>query len=84
MPGNAGGAKDPDFWHAFDDGEVRVIGDEPVNAFKDPEPSEEAIRQGEGGCPAVCLAMKPVGEPDAGNPHVRFDERGGETEVMPT
>ena len=28
---------------------------------------------------AVCLAMKPVGEPDAGNPHVRFDERGEET-----
>jgi hypothetical protein len=25
------------------------------------------------------LAMKPVGKPDAGNPHVRFDERGGET-----
>ena len=25
-------------------------------------------------------AMKPVGKPDAGNPHVRFDERGGETE----
>ncbi len=24
------------------------------------------------------LAVKPVGEPDAGNPHVRFDERGGE------
>jgi hypothetical protein len=24
--------------------------------------------------------MKPVGEPDAGNPHVRFDERGWETE----
>src|ERR1019366_643932 len=24
-------------------------------------------------------AMKPVGKPDAGNPHVRFDERGGET-----
>ena len=29
---------------------------------------------------AVSLAMKPVGKPDAGNPHVRFDERGGETE----
>ena len=29
----------------------------------------------------VCLAMKPVGKPDAGNPHVRFDERGGETEL---
>jgi hypothetical protein len=23
--------------------------------------------------------MQPVGKPDAGNPHVRFDERGGET-----
>jgi len=30
-------------------------------------------------CVAVCLAMKPVGEPDAGNPHVRFDEKGWET-----
>ena len=29
---------------------------------------------------AVCFAMKSVGKPDAGNPHVRFDERGGETE----
>jgi hypothetical protein len=27
--------------------------------------------------------MKPVGEPYAGNPHVRFDERGGETERWP-
>src|SRR5450755_68120 len=25
-------------------------------------------------------ATKPVGKPDAGNPHVRFDERGGETD----
>jgi hypothetical protein len=24
-------------------------------------------------------AAKPVGKPDAGNPHVRFDERGWET-----
>ena len=23
--------------------------------------------------------MKPVGKPDAANPHVRFDERGGKT-----
>jgi hypothetical protein len=30
-PGNAGGAKDPDFWCAFEDGEVKVIGDEPCN-----------------------------------------------------
>ena len=28
--------------------------------------------------------MKTVGKPDAGNPHVRFDERGGETERVPT
>jgi hypothetical protein len=27
-------------------------------------------------------AVKPVGEPDAGNPHVRFDERGGETDCL--
>ena len=30
-PGNAGGAKDPDFRHAFEVGEVKVIGDEPGN-----------------------------------------------------
>ena len=42
--GNAGGAKDPDFWHACEEGEVKVIGDEPGNTDKDPEPSEEAIR----------------------------------------
>ena len=28
----------------------------------------------------MCFETKPVGEPDAGNRHVRFDERGGETE----
>ncbi|BAC47227.1 bsr1962 [Bradyrhizobium diazoefficiens USDA 110] len=26
------------------------------------------------------LVTKPVGKPDAGKPHVRFDERGEETE----
>src|SRR4030095_1144040 len=31
-------------------------------------------------CTAVCLAVKPAGEPDAVEPHVRFDERGWETE----
>ncbi len=31
MPGNAGGAKCPDFWRASEDGEVKVIGDEPGN-----------------------------------------------------
>jgi hypothetical protein len=28
-PGNSGGGKDPDFWCADEDGEERVIGDEP-------------------------------------------------------
>ena len=28
----------------------------------------------------ACLGVKPVREPDAGEPHVRFDERVGETE----
>src|ERR1700730_3552378 len=28
---------------------------------------------------AVCPTVKPVGKPDAGNRHVRFDERGRET-----
>jgi hypothetical protein len=35
MPGNAGGAKGPDFWCAFEDGEVVVIGDEPENTIND-------------------------------------------------
>ena len=32
---------------------------------------------------SVYLAVKPVGEPDAGDRHVRFDERGWETERWP-
>jgi hypothetical protein len=27
----------------------------------------------------MCFTVKPVGEPDAGDRHVRFDERGWET-----
>ena len=42
-PGNAGGAKDPDFWRAFEDGEGQVIGDEPCNTNSDPDPSEKAV-----------------------------------------
>jgi hypothetical protein len=30
-PCNDGGAKGPDFWCAFEAGEVKVIGDEPAN-----------------------------------------------------
>ena len=46
--GNASRAKDPDFWCAFDDGEVTVIGDEPSNTDSDPDPSEKAVSWGEG------------------------------------
>jgi hypothetical protein len=35
MPGNAGGAKGPDFWRASEDGKVEVIGDEPDNTVED-------------------------------------------------
>jgi hypothetical protein len=42
MPGNSGGAKGPDFWCAFEDGEVKVIGDEPANTDYDPGLSEKA------------------------------------------
>jgi len=41
--GNASRAKDPDFWCAFEDGEVTVIGDEPGNTDSDPDPSEKAV-----------------------------------------
>src|SRR5215472_6609997 len=54
--GNAGRGKDPNFWCAFEVGEVRVIGDEPGNTRKDPDPSEKAVSQGEGGArlPFLC------------------------------
>jgi hypothetical protein len=82
MPGDAGGAKGPDFWCAFEDGEVKVIGDEPGKTDYDPGPSEKAIRKAKERHPSlrrrlrpvpflsVCLAVKPVGEPDAGDRHV--------------
>jgi hypothetical protein len=70
---------------------LKVIGDEPGNTDNDPGPSEKAIRKAKERHPSrryrlrpvpflsVCLAVKPVGEPDAGDRHVRFDERGWET-----
>jgi hypothetical protein len=41
--GNAGEGKGPDFWCAFEDGEVTVIGDEPANTDYDPGSSEKAV-----------------------------------------
>src|SRR5262249_15811004 len=82
--GNSGGGKDPDFWSAFEDGEDRVIGDEPATPEKIRILQRKLYRKSkaEPGTPAVCYtgvglnagchAMNPIGEPDAGDRHVRF------------
>ena len=81
--GNASGGKDPDFWRAFEDGEVKVIGDEPTNTEKHrvlqrklcreaKEESTPRSRRLRSVISSVCLTVKPVGEPDAGNRHVRL------------
>src|SRR6266852_9981819 len=90
MPGNAGGGKGPDFWYAFQDGEVVVIGDEPENTSKTGAVRDCCVggrrrvitvqKPRAVGLLPVCLTVKPVGEPDALIGHVRFDERGWETE----
>ena len=96
-PGNAGGAKGPDFWHASEDGEVKVIGDEPANTDYDPGPSVEAhiarrryvtrrvssLDTSMERPTIVGLVVKPIGKPSAGNRHARFDERGWETGRWP-
>jgi hypothetical protein len=95
-PGNSGGGKDPDFWRALEDDETEVIGRgfRPANTVDGwIRPKElcckaKALRAGRArtraaGADAVGLAVKLVGEPYAGNPHVRFDERGEETERLP-
>jgi hypothetical protein len=40
---SAGGGKDPDFWYAFEEGKVKVIGDEPANTDYHPGSSEKAV-----------------------------------------
>jgi hypothetical protein len=52
------------------------------NTIESLDAPKTALRQGED-CAVVGLAATQVGEPDAGNPHVRFDERGEETERLP-
>ena len=90
MSGNADGAKDPDFWCAFEDGEVKVIGDEPATptmirvhqrllcrlAKTDQRPKALSRNTSINGSTVVRLTVKPVGKPGAGNRHARFDERG--------
>src|ERR1700690_3021824 len=90
-PGSAGGGKGPDFWCAREDGDVTVIGLWPANTCNGRTcPNELCARRdtrtrcagaARSGHDIVGLTVKPVGKPDAGNPHVRFDERGWERGV---
>jgi len=74
-----------------------VIGDEPANTDYDPDRSEKAhttrrrlvvfeVSSHDTSLTRptiVGLVLKPIGKPNAGNRHVRFDERGWETERWP-
>ena len=75
-----------------------MIGDEPANTDYDPDRSEKAhtarrrlvafevsSRDTSLKRPTIVgLVVKPIGKPNAGNRHVRFDERGWETERWPS
>ena len=74
-----------------------MIGDEPANTDYDPDRSEKAhtarrrlvafeVSSHDTSLKRptiVGLVVKPIGKPNAGNRHVRFDERGWETERWP-
>jgi hypothetical protein len=79
-PGNAGRAKGPWFWNAAGRNNDRAIGLWPSNLKRIRRSGKRLSRQVK-----MRVAYRgPVGnsvrEPDAGNPHVRFDEREVETE----
>ena len=85
------------FWHASEDGEVKVIGDSlttptaiRVRQWKLIPHGEDASRAGVSSLHTnikrptiVGLVVKPIGKPSAGNRHARFDERGWETGRWP-
>ena len=86
------------FWHASEDGEVKVIGDEPETPATIRVRQWKLVPQGEDTSRArvpsrgasierptvVGLVVKPIGKPSAGNRHARFDERGWETGRWPS
>ena len=83
-PGNAGGGKEPHFGRVV--GKDNGHGDwlRPRNPNNAQASRKATLLRAKIVTPCrehdrVPL-VKPVGEPDAGNPHVRFDERGVETE----
>ena len=80
-PGNAGGAKGPHFGRVGGSDKGIAIGFG-LATQKNPSVPEATLQSGEGCAVGVIvgLTVKLVGEPDAGNPPVRFDEREVETE----
>ena len=78
--GNARGAKEPWFWSACRRNNGRAIGFMPRTSLTTRR-SGSSFTVGRRCLPGnVCPVVNPVREPDAGNPHVRFDEREVETE----
>ena len=75
-----------------------MIGNRPINTHNVSDSPEKALLQSEDRAAVgafarplmlklplvVCLEVKPAGKPDAVVPHVRFDERGWETELYAT
>jgi hypothetical protein len=61
---------------------MEAIGDEPSNAREHSDAATKAISEGQAGAVVHAFGRSLVREPDAGNPHVRFDERGAETEWL--
>jgi hypothetical protein len=86
-PGNSGGGKGPDFGSVPEVVQSRESGHVAYNLHPTAWSSRKGLasRRRRGACctePWAVLA-NPVGEPDAGNPPVRFDEREVETEQGP-
>jgi len=87
-PRNGGGGKGPRFWNAAKGATGSEIGVMPVHSElipdlwwelygrvkRDVRGRDARLRRSRGS------AVNPVGEPDAGKLHVRFDERESETE----
>jgi hypothetical protein len=75
-PGNSGGGKGPQLKADARSDDEREIGEKPDNSpscFS--EVADGVTCNGYGDCVSL------LREPDAANPHVRFDERGVETET---
>jgi len=81
-PGNAGGAKGPYFGDVSEEEKEEVIDDKSDTPRKIRELQKRLYEKAKQVSHQSALrepVAKSVGKPDAGNRHVRFDERGRET-----